>query len=362
MIVTIAFILGFILLLAVLVLVHEAGHFFVAKAAKVKVLEFGIGFPPRLWGVQKGETTYTINAIPLGGFVRMVGEEDPTEPRSLAAQKIHVRFLVIVAGAFMNAVMAFLLFAALFMVPQDVLVGQVSIAQVNPGSPAEQAGIQAGDQVVIVDGNKLDNHGDLSHYISLKVGQQMTWQLRRDGRDLTLYVTPRLNPPEGQGATGVVVATLNGEAESRAMAPWTAAGHSLRTMADVLVITKNEFGKWFAGGKAPAVAGPIGMAQTFTEVGETPGFTFKDRVLITLNLAAVISLSLAVFNILPLPALDGGRLPFLLIEWVRRGKRVPPKWEAAIHLGGFAVLMALGVLIAVVDILRIARGGSLLGG
>jgi len=362
MLITIVYILGFILLLALLILVHEAGHFFVAKAAKVKVLEFAIGFPPRLWGIQKGETLYSINAIPLGGFVKMVGEEDPTEPRSLAAQKIRIRFLVITAGAFMNALMAFLLFTVLFMVPQDVLVGPVSVTQVSPGSPAEAAGVRPSDQIVSVDGHRLDNHADLAYSISLNLGEPMTWQLRRDGRDLTIRVTPRLNPPEGQGATGIVVATLDAQAESRSMAPWTAAGRGLRAMGDVIIITRNEVAKWLAGGKAPQVAGPIGMGQAFTQVNEDPGFTLKERALITLNLAAVISLSLAVFNILPLPALDGGRLPFLLIEWVRRGKRVPPKWEAAVHLVGFALLMGLGVLIAVVDIMRISRGGSLLGG
>ncbi|MBI2172473.1 MAG: site-2 protease family protein [Chloroflexi bacterium] len=362
MITPILFITGFIVLLALLILVHEAGHFLVAKAAGVKVLEFGMGFPPRLWGVRKGETLYSFNAIPLGGFVKMVGEEDPTEPRSLASKSILVRFLVIGAGPLMNGVTALLLFTALFMVPQDVLVGAVSIVQVAPGSPAETAGILPGDQIVAVDGKRLDSHADLAYRISLKLGERMTWTVRRDGRDMLLSVTPRLNPTEDQKATGIKVTTLDPRVESRTQAPWTALGNGLRAMADVILLTKNELTKWLAGGKAPQVTGPIGMAQAFGEVGQEPTFGAKDRMLLGLNLAAVISLSLAVFNILPLPALDGGRLPFLLIEWVGRGKRVPLKFEVLVHMVGFALLLAMAVGVSVMDILRISQGRSLLGG
>ncbi|MBI4312714.1 MAG: site-2 protease family protein [Chloroflexi bacterium] len=362
MLTSVLLIVAFILLLAVLILVHEAGHFFVAKASGVKVLEFGMGFPPRLWGTQKGETLYSINAIPFGGFVKMVGEEDPSEPRSLAGKSVLTRFLVIAAGPFMNAVTALVLFAVLFMIPQDVVVGKVTVREVAAGSPAEAAGIQPGDQIVSVDGHKLDNQGDVGYRISLKLGEQMEWVVRRDGRDMLLRIMPRLKPPEGEGATGIVVTTLETERVSRSMAPWTAVGRGFTAMADVIIITKNEVTKWLAGGKAPQVAGPIGMAQTFEEVGSEPGFSLKDRAMITFNLAAVISLSLAVFNILPLPALDGGRLPFLLIEWIGRGRRVPPKFESLVHMVGLAVLLGLALVIAVVDIMRIRGGGSLLGG
>lgn len=272
------------------------------------------------------------------------------------------RFIVITAGPFMNVVAALLLFTVLFMVPQDVLVGRVTVTEVAAESPAQAVGIQPGDQIISVNERILDNHGDLGYWITLKVGEEMTWVVRRDRRDFTVQLTPRLNPPEGEGATGIVVATLDPQVESRSMSPWRALGKGFTSMADVIIITKNEFTKWVAGGKAPQVAGPIGIAQTFTEVGQEPGIGIKERNLIFLNLAAVISLSLAIFNILPIPALDGGRLPFLFIEWVRRGKRVPPKYEAAIHLAGFALLIGLGVLIAVVDIMRISQGRSLLGG
>ncbi|MBI4339870.1 MAG: site-2 protease family protein [Chloroflexi bacterium] len=362
MITSVVFIVGFIGLLAVLILVHEAGHFFVAKASGVKVLEFGLGFPPRLLGFRKGETLYSLNAIPLGGFVKMVGEEDPSEPRSLAAQSILVRFLVISAGPFMNALMALVLFTALYLVPQDVVVGRVTIVSVLPGSPAEAAGLLPGDQVAAVEGNNLDNHGDLAYLLRANLGKEMTWTVLREGRKLDVNVTPRLSPPPGQGPTGITISTEDPRTVSRSMAPWTAAGNGLRTIVDVVTLTRREISRGLASGQAPQVTGPIGMAQAFSEVGREPSFGLKERVLIALNLGAVISLSLAVFNILPIPALDGGRLPFLLIEWVRRGKRVPPKAEALVHLVGFALLMGLVILISVMDLVRITQGRSLLGG
>lgn len=358
----IGFILGFIVILAVLILVHEAGHFIVAKLANVKVLEFGMGFPPRLLSLQKGETVYSVNAIPLGGFVKMVGEEDPSGPRSLAGKSVLVRFLVITAGPFMNVVMALLLFTVLFMIPQDVAVGDVTIAEVLPDSPAEEAGLSPGDVVIEANGEPVDNHLALSLQINLSRGQRMTWLIERGGRQFQVGLMPRLNPPEGEGATGIRVSTSNAQIESRTRAPWTAAGDGFQAMGGVIVLTKNEFSKWIAGGRAPQVAGPIGMAQVFGEVAQEPEFRMKERVMLALNLAAVISLSLAIFNILPIPALDGGRLPFLLIEWVGRGRRVPPRLEGLVHVLGFALLITLAIIISAIDVFRLSNGESLLGG
>ncbi|MBI4201010.1 MAG: site-2 protease family protein, partial [Chloroflexi bacterium] len=255
MLAIVPYILAFIALLALLVLVHEAGHFAMAKAARVKVLEFGLGFPPRLWSLRRGETLYSVNAIPLGGFVKMVGEEDPSEPGSLAGKSTGVRFLVMAAGPFMNALLALVLFSVLFMVPQDVVVGEVEVQQVAPGSPAQLAGILPGDRVVAVDGHPVSNHADLQYRIGLRLGAEMTWLVQRGGQRLVVTLVPRPNPPEGQGATGIQVATVNPRLERRATAPWVAMGKGLLRMGDVLVFAKNEFTKWFAGGTAPEVTG-----------------------------------------------------------------------------------------------------------
>ena len=355
-------ILGFVAIMTVLIIIHEAGHFFVAKLAKVKVMEFGLGFPPRLWGIRYGDTLYSINAIPLGGFVRMLGEEDPSEAGSLAGRGTGTRFLVMVAGPFMNFILTVLLFSVLFMIPQDVPVGQVAIQEVVPSSPAEQAGILAGDIIIAVDGRDLDSDIDLRYSIALNLGKEMTWIIERGRERFPVEITARLNPPEGQGATGILVTTLNVHFERRSEPFWSAPILGLERTGQVLVLVKNEFVKWVSGGSSPEVMGPIGMAQIFGEVVQVEEFRFVDRVITVINLSAVISLSLAIFNILPIPALDGGRIMFVVIEWVRRGKRIPPQREGIVHLVGFVMLITLGLLISLVDLGRIFRGESLLGG
>ena len=469
-----AYILIFVAVLAVLLLVHEAGHFFVAKAAGVSVPEFGIGLPPRLWGFRRGETLYSVNAIPFGAFVKMVGEEDPSEPRSLAGKRPGIRFLVMAAGPFMNAVLAVLLFSLLFMLPQDVLVGDVVIQEVRHGSPAKEAGVRPGDIIVEANGQTLDSHGDLIYVVNLKLGTTMTWLIERDGQrfpvtvtprfnppegqgtvdvligdvvirgvqpgspaqnagiqpsdiiaevdgqaldnhthliyvvNLTpgaqmtwtiqrddqrfpVQVTPRLNPPAGQGAVGVTLATANSHVESRLNPPWTTDRLGVARMdevgatpitsnftiegrsdppwsavrkgfgraGEVLVLVKNAVHNWTAGGPQP-FAGPVGIGHMFVEVGQAEGVSLTDRVLFVIHLAAVLSMVLAFFNILPIPALDGGRIMFVAIEWVRRGKRIPPQKEGLVHMVGFAILITFLLFITFIDVSKL--GDNLLGG
>ena len=144
--------------LGLLIFVHEAGHFLTAKYFGIKVTEFGFGFPPRIFVIQRGETTYTLNWIPLGGFVKMVGEEDPTEERSFARQAVWKRAIVLVAGSFMNILTPLAIFTILFLLPQDTAVGNVVISGVAPGSPAQEAGIRAGATVMSFDGERVKNH------------------------------------------------------------------------------------------------------------------------------------------------------------------------------------------------------------
>ncbi len=355
-------ILGFVAVLVVLIVIHEAGHFFAAKLARVKVLEFGIGFPPRLWSLRKGETVYSINAVPLGGFVKMLGEENPSEPGSLAGKSTATRFVVMAAGPFMNLLMAVVLFSALFVIPQNVPVGDVSVVNVLPDSPAAQAGVLPGDVILEANGSTLDNDVDLRYQIALSLGQEMTWLVQRGREQVSLTLVPRINPPEGAGATGISVATRNVAYEKRSEALWRAPVLGLQRMGQVLVLIKNELTKWISGGAAPEVTGPVGMAHVFGEVAQVDGFRLVDRVITTLNLAAIISLSLGIFNLLPIPALDGGRILFVGIEWVRRGKRISPQKEGLVHLVGFAVLIMVAIMITFADLDRIFRGESLIGG
>jgi len=347
-------ILEFLAVLAVVVLVHEFGHFATAKAFRIRVNEFGFGFPPKLLGFRKGETVYTLNLLPLGGFVKLEGENDPSQPRSLASKGVGTRFIVLVAGPFMNVVLPVLIFTILFMVPQKMVVGDVVVNEVVPNSPAALAGIEPGDIIVRANGRKIETNSDLAETIMLNLGSEMEWQVKAGPEVSSVRVVPRWNPPEGQGPTGVVIGTVNTRSVTRSEPLWEAVPHAFNKIGDVLVLMKNEVTSWIAHNKTPEVAGPIGIAQATGEVAREAGLAAL------IPLAALFSISLAIFNILPIPALDGGRLMFVILEWVRRGKRIPPEKEGLVHLVGFVVLIAGIVAISYRDIVRIVEDGSLL--
>ena len=167
------YIVSFLVVIAVLILAHELGHFITARATGVKVEEFGLGYPPRLLGIKRGETLYSLNAIPLGGFVKMAGEEDPKVPRSLASKGIGTRLLVLSAGSLMNFLLPLLLFSIAFMVPHSLTIGQVVVEEVAPDSPATMAGIEPGDTILSVNEKPVNNNSDLSRYIQLNLGKEI---------------------------------------------------------------------------------------------------------------------------------------------------------------------------------------------
>lgn len=199
----------FAVILVVLVVVHELGHFLTAKRAGVRVLEFAVGFPPRLFAVRRGETEYSVNLLPLGGYVRMVGEEDPSDPRSLAAQSIPWRLVILSGGIIMNVLLAFVLFTVSAMLPRTETVGNVVILGVRPGSPAEVSGLRPDDVIVSVNGRPIRSLGELRYNVTLNLGQPMTVIVRRDGREVEARVTPRFAPPPGEGATGILIGIEN---------------------------------------------------------------------------------------------------------------------------------------------------------
>lgn len=355
-------VLGFMGLLVSIVVIHEAGHFFMAKLFKVKVLEFGIGFPPRLASITRGETRYSINLIPLGGFCKMLGEEDPSQTGSLSGKSPGIRFLILAAGPFMNLILAVVLFSLLFLIPHSVPVGDVLVKDVIEDSPAWTGGVLPGDLILEANGRALDTDLDLRYQIALSDGEEMTWLILRADNKLVVKVVPRIKPPEGEGATGIRVITQNIEFMERSVGLPRALILGINQTGQILVLAKNEIGNWFSAGRAPEVAGPVGMAQVFGEVAQVEGISLKDRALTTISLAALISLSLSIFNFLPIPALDGGRILFVGIEWIRRGKRIPPQKEGLVHLFGFALLITLAIIITLEDIGRLLRGESFLGG
>jgi len=346
-------IVAFVAVLVGLVLVHECGHFFTAKAFRVRVLEFGIGFPPRIFGIKRGETLYSINAVPLGGFIKMAGEEDPTEPGSLASKSIIARIVVLASGPLANAILPVLLFSIAFMVPHNVVSGQVLVEEVVPGSPAALAGIEAGDIILEINGKTIRHNGDLQRSIQSNLGNKVTILVRHDDATTeTVQLTPRWRPPEGEGAIGVLISTEDFTLVKESYPFWEAIPMGVAQCIGVYILLKNVIISLIIGAvPAGALAGPVGIAQITGEMARA-GFSPL------LEFAAFLSINFAIINIFPLPALDGGRIAFVLLEWVRRGRRVPPKVEGMIHLAGFVMLIAVVLAITYQDILRIISGES----
>jgi regulator of sigma E protease len=347
-------IVAFLIMLSILVLAHELGHFVTAKLSGIKVEEFGMGFPPRIFGFRRGETVYSLNAIPFGGFTKMLGEEDPTFPGSLASKSHATRFLVLSAGSIMNILLPVLLFSVSLMIPHDVRLEKVQIKEVSQDSPAQQAGIEAGDIVLEIDNRPVKNRSDVSYLVQLKLGSKANMMLQKaDGSQKEITVTPRWNPPPGQGAIGIMITGTDSTSLHESYPFWEAIPSGARKCWEVLILFRNEIIGWFTKGTSPQLTGPIGIAQLTGEVA-------KSGISSLLEFASLISISLGVFNLFPFPGLDGGRIVFVALEWIRRGKRISPKKEGFIHLVGFVMLLMLIFVITYFDVLHIIQGKSIL--
>jgi len=345
--------ISFLAVLVVLVFVHELGHFITAKRAGVKVLEFGFFYPPRLFAIKRGDTEYSINLLPLGGFVKMVGEEDPSDPESLAAKGAGTRILVMSAGALMNLFLALALFTVGFMAPRTETRGDVVVQDVVAGSPAAEAGMRTGDLIAAIGGYPIQSITDARQQIYSRLGQETQFTVRRNGDELSLTALPRLHPPAGEGALGSRLAYQNPQPVTVAYPLWEAAWMSVQQSLYIVDLTRTAVVNMFFSGDFSQLAGPVGIAQATGEVASSGWLPL-------LEWTAVLSLNLAIINILPLPMLDGGRIFFVLIEIVRRGKRIPPEREALVHAIGFALLLTLMLLISFNDIMRWLGGGTLL--
>ena len=343
----------FLLVLGLLIFVHELGHFVTARLAGVKVEEFGIGYPPRIFGVQRGETIYSINAVPLGGFCRLLGEEDPSAPRSLASKRALTRIIVLGSGSVMNALLPIVLLTIAFMVPRAVAVGDVVVEGVASDSPAAEAGIEPGDVIISVNGTPVQNIGEVVYDSHLSLGEATTLELRdAEGGTRLVTLVPRLDYPEGEGPMGASLILENIQEVSESYPFWEAVPKSFSTLGETFVLLRNEVRSWFARGTVPEVGGPVAIFQLTGEANHAgPSYL--------LQFAAFLSLNLAIVNLFPLPALDGGRIVFVLIEVVRRGKRVSPRTEGLVHLIGFALLITVMIVVTYVDVLRVIRGESL---
>lgn len=442
----------------------EGGHIYMGK---VRSIEDGrLVLADMLW---------SINWLPVGGFVRLLGEEDPTAEGSLASKGRGTRIAVMAAGAAVNAIIPFILFPLILMVPQDVLAGDVVITSVFPGSPGDEAGLRRGDRVVTVDGREVQSIGDLQAAVTLKLGKESNWEIMRGvsdpfprpGAPLFLYtgdleeisVVPRWRPPSKQvvrvvsdretelllgeariydpsaglsnslvvtdnvldslreislrdaraidpevqigdvirvvrdglepdeyraipltaarelnfdlgvrtriqeGAVGIQIGTQNIREVRESEPFWTAFPNGARQAWDSVVLTRNAITGIAIGSnnpqftESPTFTGPVGIGQLTGEIA-VADVSLSVKITTLVGLAAVISFSLALINILPIPALDGGRIFFVLVEIMRGGKRISPEREGLVHLAGMIVLLALIAIISVQDIGRIFRGES----
>lgn len=354
----------FIAVLVVLIVVHEMGHFFVAKWTGMRVDEFGLGYPPKLWGKKIGETEYTLNAFPFGGFVKIYGEDmedvsaESEKARAFSNRPKWAQALVLVAGVAMNVLLAWILLTILFLIPTERALTQeealtvpnatLSITSVTPNTPAEKAGLLTGDKVAFMygAGGSLEYPTVDSFTEFVSKGGVITLVVERDGKAVSINATPEKNiittdserPALGVGISMVGVLPLSWwqAPVSALVATWNYLGQIAVGLVS-FVFTLVTF-----SADLSSVAGPIGIAGI---VGDASNAGIVPLMFLT----ALISLNLAVLNLLPFPALDGGRLVFVIIEAITR-KRIPSKVAGILNTVGFLLLILLMIIVTVGDI------------
>jgi regulator of sigma E protease len=423
----------FLVTLFVAICLHELGHFIAAKRAGVKVEEFGIGMPPpRIFGIKRGETIYSLNAIPIGAFVKAAGENDPTVPRSLAGKGPWTRFGIYAAGPLVNIFLAFVLLSAFLALPVGTVISNGLIVRAVVGnSSAEEAGIEPGDIILEVDGQPIHTQGNVQDIVnSVEEGAEVGLLLLRNGQEIQTTAKPKLDPESQQLKIGVylwwdmvsqveegspayeagirpddAIHSINGqliyneESMSSALNS-TGEGEKINMVllrdGDTVSISLNNDSyetlpgvemRWVDGAhieqerlpvwkaaysgaryiismpvliikaipqiiKSPdlALVGPIGAGQLTVEVVRSYGFSN------ILFIASIISLGIGIFNLLPIPPLDGGGMLVAFIEGCRRGKRLSPQAVRRAYTIGTAFLIALLILVTFMDIWRIPRG------
>lgn len=358
---TILTILVFVITLGVLVFFHELGHFIMAKRAGAKVEEFGFGFPPRIFGVKKGETIYSINLIPIGGFVNIVGEngEGKDDHRSFSSKTVWQRFQILIAGVTANVLLAVILFSMVsyigfpYLYDEESAKGvsglKVAIMEVMPNSPAQIAGINAGDVILSLktEGGgepiEIKSIGDVKGFIGGNPGKIIIFNIKRGDKILDLKAEARANVSEKEGATGI---SLGAMSEPVSFGLFESIRQGIIKTWDVgafIIITLFGLFKelFTTGGTTEQLAGPVGIAVMVGQATEL-GFSY------VLQFMGLLSVNLAIVNALPFPALDGGRILFLLIEKIK-GKPVSAETEGKFHFAGMAILILLMILVTYKD-------------
>ena len=324
-----------ILIFCLLIFVHELGHFIVAKLSGVRVNEFAIGMGPAIFKKQKGETLYAVRVFPIGGYCAMEGEdEDSDDPAAFNNKPAWKRACVLAAGSFMNLVTCIVLLIII-----AFAIGQASttISEVAPGSPAEKAGVMAGDTVVAVDGTAINEWDDLIQAIGYSKEDTAQVEVLRDGEDITLTTDLEYDKEAGRNLIGISPVMKRNPGKA-VVAGFTNTGKMTVMMYDVLR-------QLFVGKVSVSdLSGPVGIVYATNEAA-------KSGIIYVVYLAALLSLNLAIINMLPFPALDGGRLLFLVIR-LFTGKRVSDETEGKIHFIGICLLFALMIYVTFNDVLK----------
>jgi len=359
-------ILLFILVLVVLIVVHELGHFFAAKAFKMRVDEFGIGYPPKAVGWRRGETEYTLNWLPFGGFVKIFGEDGVNgepEPRSFVSKPQWQQAVVLAAGIVMNILLAYVIFTITLAVgmPRALTEDEVhtapdaalAISHVVPSSPADTAGLKRGDIITSVSKNgevlEAKSAEDFTEFVAQSENEKLTLSVTRGAEELTLIAVPErgvIQSDEDRAALGVAVASFGTVSVPWYQAPIEGAVLTWGVIQEVAVGLVMFFGSVFTfSADLSQVSGPVGIAGAVGDAGAS-------GIIPLLTLTALISINLALINLLPFPALDGGRLLFVGIEAITR-RRIPAMLSGTLNFVGFAFLILLMLVITASDVLKL---------
>lgn len=346
-----------ILIFGIVVVIHEFGHFFAAKKNGVLVEEFAVGMGPIIAKKQGKETLYTLRAFPIGGFCKMLGEDESVEDaRSFSSKSVLQRITIIVAGAFLNIVLAFFLFFNIYGI---VGISTNEVTGFTDNSGAVAAGMEAGDRIVAVDGNKMTFQLEIRENILNSPNEEISISYDRDGQIYNTTVKPMISE-NGQKAIGVYMEGKTGMYRGGASF-FDTLKYTWDFMSFYVRYTIKAIGQIFTGHMdMDNVAGPIGIVNTVDDVYDSTmgmdNIPLSTRILsVTIsmtNFLATISLALGIFNMIPFPALDGGRFVFLVLEGIR-GKPIPEDKENFIHFAGFAILIVFAIFVAFNDVLNL---------
>lgn len=374
-----------ILIFLVLISLHEFGHFIAAKLSGVLVLEFSIGMGPAIYKTKRGETQYSLRALPIGGYCRLEGEDEETDSRrAFVNQKLWKRFIVICAGAFLNVVLGFVIF--ILLVSMNKTIVTTTVDSIEERAYIAESGIAPGDRIVAVNGHKVNFYNDIAYYLgNVGADTKIDVTVKRDGQRLDFSVVPSLEKQEIiYDENGAAVSTVINGIEKQSYVAYNDEEKELyaenagkkqegeryiigfvakREKAGVMntiheaysytcFVVKLVFGALgeLVTGKTgiEEFSGPVGFAAAVDTAVHTKGYSVES----VLNLVAMLTINLGIFNLLPIPALDGGRLLFLLIELVTR-RPVPPEKEGMVHAVGMILLLAFAGVILFNDIIKL---------